>query len=193
MTSLPERNAQLAEKLGRISLSFVVTLVILLALIDLLGLWAILAAAAAALTALGCSVAAMIVRRQCLNPRPSTPPLALLASLVGGGVLTYLSGGMFLFWLSLQGDIGISDTQFKQDLSDWRIVGTSLDTALQLLSKQGFSCEPAFKDNLGESHIKCERWVRKSPRTQSHSVYTIAVGTPATVRSASGYVYNFMS
>src|SRR5687767_1191116 len=119
MTSLPARNAQLAEKLGTISLSFVATLVILLALIDLLGFWAILAAAAAALTALGSSVAAMIVRRQCLNPRPSTPPLALLASVVGSGVLAYLSGGMFLFWFALQDDIGISDAQFKQELSDW--------------------------------------------------------------------------
>jgi hypothetical protein len=193
MTSLPERNAQLAEKLGRISLSFVATLVILLVLIDWLALWAILAAAAAALTALGCSVAAMIVRRQCLNPRPSTPPLALLASVVAGGVLVYLSRGMFLFWFALQNDIGISDAQFQQDLSDWRIVGTSLDSALEVLSKEGFSCEPAFKDDLGESHINCVRWVRKSPRTQSHSVYIIAVGTPATVRSASGYVANFMS
>ena len=62
-----------------------------------LGFWAILAAAAAALTALECSVAGMIVRRRCLNPRPSTPPLALLASLVGGGVLAYMFGDIFLF------------------------------------------------------------------------------------------------
>jgi hypothetical protein len=95
MADLSTRSAKLATILGKVSLALIAFSVLAVLAAFRAGFGALILAPLFAIVALTCAVAGMILRRSCLNPRPVSPPLALLSSLAACCMYAYWAVTLF--------------------------------------------------------------------------------------------------